>query len=81
MECPKCGHKAYVIDTVPYRPQAGEPIHEVRTYGCSNEECLHGFMYRNSYLKAAERRDVAKFIRRYKDSISKGQEEIEFQED
>lgn len=81
MECPKCGHKAIVVDKEEYRHEAGDPLSEVRTYACMNEACLHGFQYRNSYLKPTERLNVAKFIRRYKASVSKGQSEMEFQDD
>lgn len=78
MECPKCGHKAIVVDKDEYRHEAGDPLSEVRTYACTNETCLHGFQYRNTYLKPTERLDVAKFIRRYKRSTLKGQEELKF---
>lgn len=79
MECPKCGHKAIVVDTEPYRHNAGEPITEVRTYACTNELCLEGFQYRNTYLKKAERLDVRRFVERYKRSVMKGQEELQFE--
>lgn len=65
MECPKCESKAICVDTEDYRLNASEPLTQVRTYACSNVECLHGFQYRSSYLKETERLDVEKFIKRY----------------
>lgn len=65
MECPKCESEARVIDTKSYRFKPGEPLSQVRVYGCTNWDCLHAFTYRNTYLGEADRRDVSKFLKRY----------------
>jgi hypothetical protein len=83
MECPKCQSKSIVIDTKNFRHKAGEPISQVRVYGCTNWNCLHCFTYRNTYLNELERRDVAKFIRRYERDLEKkrtGQGELKLEE-
>jgi len=79
MECPKCEAKALVMETKRYRTRPGEPVSEVRTYACTNWECLHAFTYRNTYLDEAGRRDVARFLKRYEEA--NGQGVIEFNND
>lgn len=82
MECPKCGGKAIVAEVQEKRFAQGDPITQFRTYVCQRWSCLHGFVYKNSYMKQTERLDTAQFIRRYermKERQKSGQEELNFE--
>lgn len=84
MECPECESQAICVDTEKYRHNPGEPLTVIRTYACTNPECLEGFMYRSTYLKKAERLDAKKFIARYQRDLEDrrtGQTKMEMEDE
>jgi len=84
MECPTCESQAICVDTEKYRHNANEPITVIRTYACTNVECLEGFQYRSTFLKKSDRLNVEKFIKRYKQALrdkQTGQTKMEMEDE
>lgn len=84
MECPECGAESIVAYRREYRHEQGEPLTEVRAYVCKNPIEPHAFLYRNSYLRRADRLDAARFMRQYERQRERsltGQEEMDFEDE
>lgn len=84
MECPKCGKKAYVLETRDHRPRQGEPIVQYRRYICENWRCNTVFVYRNTFFEFRDVKDATKLLmslKRQGKDIDIGQEEINFEDE
>ena len=83
MECPKCGKKAYVLETREQRPRQGEPIIQYRRYVCEDWRCNTVFVYRNTFVEFRDVDDVARLLRTLQKQgkdIDIGQEEMQFEQ-